>query len=366
MRIAIIGPAHPYKGGIPLHTTELAHRLQAAGHDVRLISWKSQYPNFLYPGEQRLSASKPEMPLFEHTSAPLKWYDPTSWWRVGRSLRGFDLVVITYFVPHFQGTSGLAIMRAMGRGKSRPRVVALCHNVVQHDPRPGEARINKLFLGRVDAVVVHSNHQAALARQFTSKPIRVLAMAPHLPANAHATGSKTTKLKHRLLFFGLVRKYKGLDILLQALAQIPDVQLTIAGEAWDKMKLAIDTQIEELGLQSRVDFRAGYLPSEKLPAFFAEGDALVLPYRGGSGTQNVEMGFAHGVPVIATNAALHPGQIDDGVNGLICKPGDLNSLVKAIKHFYEPGVAEKLRAHVPKPSADKEWSEYIAGLLAAA
>lgn len=365
MRIAIIGPTFPYKGGIPLHTTELAHRLQAAGHDVQLISWKRQYPGFLYPGEQRLPNGKPELPLFANTTAPLTWYNPLGWWRAGRRLRRYDLVIVTYFAPHFQGTSGLVMLRALGRAGKRPRVLALCHNVVQHDPRPGETLINKLFLSRVDGVIVHSERQAALARQFTAVPVRVAAMPPHLPAATLTAQARHRGLHRNLLFFGLVRRYKGVDVLLEALAQLPDINLTIAGETWGEIQAELDSQIDRLGLRARVNFKPGYVPAEQLPEVFAKADALVLPYRGGSATQNVEMGFAHGVPVIATSAALHPGQIKDDVDGLVCDPDNTDSLARAIRHFYEPGVATRLRKHVPKQSAGEAWDAYLETVLAA-
>jgi glycosyltransferase involved in cell wall biosynthesis len=400
MRIAIVGPVHPYKGGIPLHTTELANRLQAAGHETRVVSWRSQYPGFLYPGEQRVPGAEPELVLETPVEAPLTWYNPFGWWRAGRKLRGSDLVVVTYFVPYFQGTSGLVLARALGRGSrrpgraGRPSVAALCHNVLQHDPHPGDRLLTKLFLSRVDSVIVHTDAQAALARSFTAKPVRTVAMAPHLPASARVgapapasagvgTGAGTgpgagaldagapeavaagpAGLKRRLLFFGLVREYKGVDVLLRALAQVPDVALTIAGEA--RVGARIDALIDELGLRGRVEFSGQYVPAGTIPGLFAAADALVLPYRSGTATQNVDVGFAQGVPVIATRVGSMGDRIRPDVDGLLCRPDDVDSLADAIRHFYQPGVAERLRSGVPRDSADAAWDAYLAVVTQAA
>ena len=367
MRIAIVGPTHPYKGGVALHTTELAHRLSAAGHEVEIVSWKQQYPALLYPGEQRVPGGQAEIEPFEHTTEALAWYNPLSWWRTGRRLRAFDLVIITYFVPYFQATSGLVMLRALKSRRSRhtakPRVLALCHNVLQHDPHPGDRLLTRLFLSRVDEVVTHSEAQAALARAFTRKPILTLKMALHLPAAARNAAPHTATIQKHLLFFGLVRTYKGVDILLRALAQNPGITATIAGEA--RIKAELDALIAELNLQDRVTLTGKYVDAADIPKLFAAADALVLPYRSGTATQNVELGFAFGVPVIATRVGSMAATVRDGVDGLLCEPDDVAALAAAIKHFYEPGVAARLRQGVPRASVDAEWQVYIKAITAA-
>jgi glycosyltransferase involved in cell wall biosynthesis len=171
--------------------------------------------------------------------------------------------------------------------------------------------------------------------------------------------SSTAPLQKRLLFFGLVRKYKGLDVLLQALVKVPDIKLTIAGEMWGKQRLALETSIAELKLGQRVMLRAGYVADDDAGAVFASADALVLPYRAGTGSWNAELGFYHGLPVIASRVGSFTQKIRDGVDGLLCKPGDVESLAAAISHFYETGVAAQLRAGIPKVSTDNDWQAYV-------
>jgi glycosyltransferase involved in cell wall biosynthesis len=152
MRIAVIGPAHPFKGGIAQYTTELAHRLTGAGHQVSLVSWSHQYPKLLYPGQ--LTVARPEVPLFPGTSRLLSWRRPDSWYRVGRRLRDQDLVVLVVVTP-VQMPAYLGILAGLGRHRAA-RVVAQCHNVLPHERRAIDVRLMRAVLSRVDGVLVHS------------------------------------------------------------------------------------------------------------------------------------------------------------------------------------------------------------------
>ena len=158
----------------------------------------------------------------------------------------------------------------------------------------------------------------------------------------------------------MVRPYKGLDVLLRALAQVPDVRLTVAGEFWGG---AAETRalISSLGLDARVELRPGYVPAAQVPDLFARVDALVLPYRTATASQNVFMAYEHGVPVIATRAGALADHVHDGVDGLLCDPGDVESLTDALRRFYED--PERLRAGVHPIDPDPQWKSYLEELL---
>ncbi|MFD0851275.1 glycosyltransferase, partial [Actinomadura adrarensis] len=166
----------------------------------------------------------------------------------------------------------------------------------------------------------------------TTRPVRVAEMPAHLPVSRSDVQSSgdAVGLRNRLLFFGMVRHYKGLDVLLRALDAGPeDVSLTVAGEFWggvDEMRALI----RELGLGERIDLRPGYVPAADVPGLFADADALVLPYRSATASQNVWMAHEYGLPVIATRVGGFPDQVRDGVDGLICEPGDVGSLTDAL------------------------------------
>jgi glycosyltransferase involved in cell wall biosynthesis len=362
MRIALIGPAHPYKGGGARHTTELAHRLAAAGHDVIIESWRAQYPRRLYPGQQTVDV--PEGEPYPRTYRRLAWYRPDGWLAAGRRLRTADLVVPVLLTP-VQVPPYLAIMSTLGT----TRTTVICHNVLPHERRPVDVPLVRALLTRAGTVITHSAAQAAQAADMApGATVRTAAMPPHLPATAPVQyaerGGDLARPHCRLLFFGIVRPYKGLDLLLRALALAPSaVTLTVAGEFWggtgDTEKL-----IAGLGLADRVTLRPGYVPADQLPALFAAADALVLPYRAATASQNALLAFAHGIPVVTTTAGALADAVRDGVDGLTCAPGDAEDLARALTAISDPATLSRLRAGVPAADPDPAWAAYLRALLA--
>ncbi|MFC4011564.1 glycosyltransferase family 4 protein [Nonomuraea purpurea] len=352
MRIAIVGPTYPYKGGGAQHTTELAHRLSAQGHDVVIESWRAQYPSFLYPGQQTIST--PEGTPYLNTVRKLDWRRPDGWVAAGRRMRSADVVVLAVLSP-VQVPPYLGILAGIGR---RIRTIALCHNVLPHERKPYDEPLMKALLKRVDGVLTHSEQQADLARGLTDKPVGVAAMPPHLPST---TAERSSQVHRRLLFFGIVRPYKGLDLLLRAL---PDgVLLTVAGEFWGGLD-ETKALISELGLDERVELRPGYVAAEDVPRLFASCDALVLPYRSATASQNVWLGHEHGVPVIATRVGALADHVTDGVDGLLVEPDDADALRRTIERFYASGEPERLRSGVKAVDPEPFWSAYAGALLA--
>ncbi|GAA4222154.1 glycosyltransferase involved in cell wall biosynthesis [Streptosporangium album] len=354
MRIAIVGPTHPYKGGGAAHTTELAHRLRAAGHDVVIESWKAQYPSFLYPGQQTVDT--PDGAPFPNVRRVLDWRRPDGWIRCGRRLASADLVILTVLSP-VQVPPYLGILYGLRR---RTRVVALCHNVLPHERKPYDAPLMKALLRRVDGVLVHSEPQAALARGLGPAPVTTAEMAPHLPVKAIRRG-EVAEVADRLLFFGLVRPYKGLDLLIRALPE--GVSLRVAGEFWGGLE-ETRALVAGLGLTDRVELRPGYVADVDVPGLFADVDALVLPYRSGTASQQVWFGHEHGVPVIASRVGTLGDHVTDGVDGLLVEPGSVESLRAALTAFYRPGEPERLRAGVKAVDPDPYWATYLKALVA--
>jgi glycosyltransferase involved in cell wall biosynthesis len=365
LRIAIVGPTFPYKGGGAHHTTELAHQLTAAGHTVVLESWRAQYPAFLYPGQ--LTISEPEGEPFPQTRWELSWRRPDGWFRTGRRLRSYDLVVLTVLTS-VQVPAYLCILAGLRSFKGRgPQVVALCHNVLPHERKAYDAPFMRALLRRVDRVLVHSGEQAAVARSLrprgaADEGLSVAELPPHLPAKRGAA-DRLAEPYGRLLFFGVVRPYKGLDVLLRALAAgPPDVSLTVAGEFWTDLD-ATRRLIDSLGLADRVELRPGYVPAAEIPGLFAKVDAMVLPYRAATASQNVWMAHEHGVPVIATKSGALADHVRDGVDGLLCEPDDVASLSDALKRFYADGEPARLKDGVRPVDPEPFWADYIRTLL---
>lgn len=357
MRIALVGPTHPTKGGVSQHTTVLAQRLTAAGHVVDIVSWLRQYPERLYPGRQTVDA--PEFALFEPVSRSLSWNRPGTWIRAVRALRDRDLVVFAHITP-VQVPAYRVMLAVLHRAGTRTAVI--CHNVLPHERSFLDKPLVSHLLNATDLVLVHSEAEADLARSLTATRVVVSSMAPFMPAGFRQREPKPGEHR-RLIFFGLIRPYKGLDVLLRALARGPsDVRLRVAGEFWGGTATT-EQLCRELGISERVELLSGYIAADDVPDLFADVDAMVLPYRSATGSQGVWTGFEFGVPVIATRAGYFADDITDGVDGLLAEPGSVESLTAALTRFYAPGVPEHLRAAVHPVDPDPYWTAYLSALV---
>ena len=372
MRIALVGPAHPFKGGGAAHTTELAHRLAGRGHDVTIESWSRQYPRMLYPGQPTVDS--PEVRLFEPTRRELSWRRPDGWVRVGRRLaRTADAVVLCVLSP-VQVPAYLAIRYGLA-GSRGTRTVALCHNVLPHEPRFFDTALMRALLRRTDGVLVHSERQAQLAGSLAPVAARAVTMPPHLPEDAQrgpvsgagtasdaAAGARWSP-RRRLLFFGIVRPYKGLDVLLRALAQgPPDVSLTVAGRVlgWHRADRGPHRRARPDGPGgAAARLRAGRPGAGTVRCGGRAGAALP---RGDGLAERVDGPRPRGP------RHRHPGgaladHVRDGVDGLLCDPEDVAGLADTLHRFYEPGEPARLRAGVEAVDPEPYWTSYVDELV---
>ncbi|HRW00932.1 MAG TPA: glycosyltransferase family 4 protein [Tetrasphaera sp.] len=360
LRVAIIGPAHPVKGGVTVHTTELAHQLADAGHEVEVLSWSRMYPGFLYPGEVNVDLEHPETPLFEPTTRDLAWNRPDSWVRAGRGLGAYDLVVFVHVIPQLI-PAYLAMIAAIPGGEPPPRLVVLAHNVLPHEPRPGDERLVKSLFAKTDAVLVHTPQQASLARSLGAETVRSAALPPHLPG-----GNPVTREPYagpaRLLALGLVRPYKGIADLVTALAQVPGPTLTVAGEAWGDAGAEVARAAALPGVEGRVTIRSGYVPADDLAGLLAQHDVLALTYRTATASQNALLAHKHGLAVLATSVGSFPQDVRDEVDGLLVPARDQEALVAVLRRLADPDVVAQLRAGVEDPDLTGPWANYVAAL----
>lgn len=360
MRVVVFGPTHPFKGGIAQHTTTLAHRLSGRGADVRILSWSRPYPERLYPGQ--LTVAEPEIREFPAVDRALAWNRPDSWIRAGRRARGADVAVFAQVVP-VQAIPYRAVMFSLGRG---PKVAVVCHNVLPHERHPGDRRLVSDLLRRSDRVLVHSGSEAGVASELIGdggcSRVVTASLPPHFP-DSFAPRTPRPGVHRRLLFFGIVRPYKGLDVLLRALARGPaDIELRVAGEVWGGTA-SWERLCADLGLARRVEFLSRYIDASEVPGLFEDVDALVLPYRSATGSQGVWTGFQFGVPVIATATGELASALRPGTDGLVVEPDDVAGLADAIDALYRPGRAEELRSKVEPADMGTLWDAYLERLL---
>jgi glycosyltransferase involved in cell wall biosynthesis len=354
VHITLIGPAFPWRGGLPLLTSELAHHLEADGHTVEIRTWTRQGPARLLPA-QRHPLKTPEARVYPVVQEPLSWRNPLHWWRTGkRSAAASDVVVLIFYTT----IQALALSTIARVARRRARVVVICANAVPHEPRPGDRTLMSWLMRSAGAILVHTQAERAALMHLTDRPIAVAPLPPHIPATPRFTRRPDRPPAKRLLFFGKVRHYKGVDVLLEALVRVPDVRLSIVGEFYEDVS-RLRALIDRLGLAGRVQLSPDYLPAWQIPELFAEFDALVLPYRTATASQHVALAHWHGLPAVATRVGNFPDTVRDGVDGLLCSPDDVADLARALRALYEPGRLEQLRAGVRAADSGAAWRHYL-------
>jgi glycosyltransferase involved in cell wall biosynthesis len=338
MRLVLVGPVYPYRGGIAHYTTRLARAL-AERHHVQVISYRRQYPAWLYPG--RTDKDPSQNPLRVEAEYLLDPLNPATWRATAQRISGLapDLLVLqwwnTFWAPATAWLAGAC-------RKAGIRVLFLVHNVLPHEPRPWDRMLAAWALRHGDRFIVHT--EAERERLLSLAPGACLQVCPmpmfdlfDVPQISQAEARQRLGLppdKRILLFFGIIRPYKGLKYLLEALAllrdQGQDVYLVVAGEFWED-KAAYLEQIERAGLSAIVRLEDRYIPNEEVGVFFAAADVLVAPYVGGTQSAAVKAALAAGLPVVATERIAE--NIGDLAQQLVsvAAPGDGRSLARAVK-----------------------------------
>lgn len=325
VRITFVGPVPPIRSGVSQHGGRITEAL-ARDHDVTVLSWQHQYPKRFFPRAQLDEAVPP------HPTARfgLRWWDPLSWWRAGWSARQSDLVVLVWATPFHVLTYRL-IMALAGRA----RTVAIVHNALPHEPLPLQRPLTRWGLSRCDSLVVHASTVAEeLDELLGSRVETLMTLMPPLVNVEPQPLPPVADDSLRLLFFGFIRPYKGLDVALDALALLRHRgvrhRLTVAGEAWDATE-DWGEEVRRRGLSDQVDLRLGYVADSQVSGLLAEHHAALLPYRSATQSGIAPVALAAGRPVVATAAGGLADVIIEGENGTLAVPGDAVSLAEAIQ-----------------------------------
>lgn len=360
---ALVGPTYPYRGGIVEHTTALGQRLAAREALSEFASWQVQFPHRLYAGGISPAGTAPAShaaPI--EVTRDLHWARPDSWRAVGSRLaRDASHLLIVISTP-LQLPAVAALSQAFRRrGAGRAcRVTFVMHNVLPHERRALDRPLTRILLRSADAVIVHSEAEAALARQLGAQGVRTARLPFHPPPGlltaAHPAGGSRLD---RLAFLGFVRPYKGLDLLLHALALLGSgPSLIVHGEFWEPVE-RYRRLVKDLGLSDRVAIRPEYASTVALMHTLATVDAVVLPYRSATASQQPRIAFARGVPVIATAVGTLGQQVRDDVDGTIVTAVGAEGLATAIKEFYRDDRWSRFRQAVRPADEDAEWEDYL-------
>lgn len=372
MKVALLGPTHPYRGGIAHYTTLLA-RAFAARHDVAMISFSRLYPGFLFPGATQFDASgeaiAPPVPAERVVDSLLPW----TWLAAGRRLRRLapDLLIVPWWHPFFGPSLGAAARAARPRGESGPKRVFLCHNVEPHEPAPGLRALAAYGLGAADGFLVHARSEAKrLTRYAGDRPVRVHPHPSYEVFHAAAPDREGARAAldargRTILFFGYVRPYKGLADLLAALALArPDSWdlLYVVGEFYEPRERYAEA-LAHPALRGKVRVVDRYVANEEVAAYVAAADVVALPYREATGSGIAQVAFGGGTPVIATRTGGLEEVVEEEVTGLLVPPGDPSALARAVERYFDEEMAPRLREGVARARGRFTWEALTEALI---
>jgi glycosyltransferase involved in cell wall biosynthesis len=365
MKIILIGPTYPFRGGISHYTTLLYKHLRRR-HDTTLISFRRQYPKLLFPGRTDLDPS--HMPIQEsNVISMIDSMNPVSWvWTALRIVKmNGDLLILPWWVSFWapQFWTIAKIVRHYGRSK----ILYLCHNVMEHESKWIDRILTRFVLKTGDLFIVHS----------TEDQQRILSMFPgamvgksHHPTydvfNSASFDSNTVRRDYGIkgniiLFFGFVREYKGLKYLIEALPMVLSrikVTLLVVGEFW-KDKDQYLRLLKELKVDDKVIVIDKYVPNEEVGRYFACADLVVQPYVSATGSGVIQTAFGFNQPVIATNVGALPEVVEDGKTGYLVPPKSSAELAEAILNFFEKGKHREFSDNIKKRQYRFSWERMV-------
>ncbi len=367
MRFAFVGTAYPMRGGIAQFNALLCREL-AREHPVSFFSFKRQYPSILFPGKTQIETGRDPAPV--GARAIVDSIDPVNWFRVASEIADEkpDAILFKYWMPFFAPCFGTIARRVKARTDCS--VVLICDNIVPHEHRLLDGALTRYMLNAADAFVVMSKSVLGDLRRF--RPDAKVEQVHHPlythfgepMARAQARRQLGWKEDERvLLFFGFVRKYKGLDTLLRAMPQIhasTGARLVVLGEFYED-RAPYDRIVAENGLSEIVTMTGDYVANEAVGAHFSASDLAVLPYRSATQSGIVQVAYQLELPVVCTRVGGLEEMVRDGETGLLVPSEDEESLSAAVARYFGEGMEARLVDGVRRVKKDMGWDSLGGG-----
>jgi glycosyltransferase involved in cell wall biosynthesis len=364
MKIVIVGPAYPLRGAMAQLNVILGWYL-SKNHDVHIVSFTRQYPSLLFPGKSQIDPGKP---LFDIPTLPMiDSINPLSWFRTARYLieQNPDVLIFRYWIPFFAPCFGL--ITRMVKRKTHAQVIFICDNIIPHEKRPGDKALTKYAFNAVDAFVVLSRTVEEDLHRIRPKARSILSPLPLFNVYGELQQKREARMKlelhaeHVMLFFGYVRAYKGLEVLLDAMPRIIEkipVLLLIAGEFYEDKKKYV-AKIRKLGLEKHVRIYSDYIPNEEISTYFSAADVVVLPYVSATQSAIVPVAYHFNKPVIVTNVGGLAEVVTNGRTGFIVPPQNPNAFADAVVKFYQEKCESGFTLNIQKEKKQYGWDTFI-------
>lgn len=369
--IIIVGPAYPLRGGIANFNEALCRTLNQQGRPCTIVSFKLQYPGFLFPGTTQLATGE-EAPEGIPVVTLINSINPFSWWRAAAFIksRNPSKVIFRYWLPFMAPCLG-TIARLLKRGNSNIKIIAIADNVIPHEKRLGDHLLTKYFIGSCDSFIVMSQSVMDDLKKFD--PVKEVKLQPH-PVYDIFGNSIDKKIARKnlslpdeakiMLFFGFIRHYKGLDLLLEAMAdkrvESEKVILIVAGEFYENKQVYLDL-IAKHKLSDRIVLHDHYIPKDAVKNYFCAADLVVQPYRDATQSGVTQIAYHFGKPMVVTDVGGLAEIVPNGKAGYVTKVKP-ESIADAIADFYANNRAGELEAGVKETAKKYSWEVFTSAI----
>jgi glycosyltransferase involved in cell wall biosynthesis len=353
-KLVIVGPAHPLRGGLASFDERLARAFIENGDDCSIYSFSLQYPSFLFPGKTQYSSDPAPKNIQVHSV--INSINPFNWIRIGSRLKkeNADIMVVRFWLPFMGPALGTILRKA--RKNNHSKIICIADNIIPHEKRFGDKPFTKYFLKSCDGFITMSEKVMQDLRQFQPSKPAIQVTHPLYdnfgePVSKEEARNHLNLPKHEkiILFFGFIRKYKGLDLLLKAMKLLPDVKLIIAGEFYEDSKPYLQL-IDELAISDRLILKTDFIPDSEVKYFLCAADAVVQPYKNATQSGVTPLAYHFEKPMIVTNVGGLPDMVPDGKAGIVVEPnpegiaGGIQQLFKlGPETFSETLKSEKLK-----------------------
>ena len=369
--VIIIGPAHPLRGGLATFNERLAKQFIQQGFDTKIYTFSLQYPGFMFPGTTQYSDAPAPADL--DIKVCINSVLPTNWLKVGLELKKLqpDFIVVRYWLPVMAPCLG-TILRIVRKNK-HTKIVCIADNIIPHEKRKGDHLFTKYFINPIDAFIVMSEKVMSDLKLFDrTKPVQLIQHPLY-----DNFGEKIDKKLARknigieggekiMLFFGFIRKYKGLDILLDALALIKkentstSFKVLIAGEFYEDRK-PFDEQVARLGLEDMLILRTDFIPDGEVRNYFCAADVVIQPYRNATQSGVTPLAYHFEIPMIVTNVGGLPALVPDGIVGLIAEP-NAAAIAQKIEEYFTKD-AQVFIKNIKEEKKKFSWEKLVNAII---
>jgi len=362
MKIAILGSAYPYRGGLSNYNERLAEALQNQGHEVEIFTFTVQYPNFLFPGKSQYNEDPAPKNL--KITRCLNSTNPLNWIKVGKMIKDVnaDLLIVKFWLP-FMGPAFGKVLRGVKQNK-KTKVVCIVDNMIPHEKRIGDKMFSKYFIKPVDAFIAMTQSVLDDIKLFDKTKPKLLSPHPlydnfgaQMPKQEALKKIGITKNVNTILFFGVIRDYKGLDLLLKAYAderfRNDNYQLLIAGEYYADKPLYVK-MIEDLKIGNNTHQFDRFIPDSEVGYFFNAADLVVQPYKAATQSGVTQIAYHFNKPMVVTDVGGLSEMVPNGKAGYVVNPQP-NEIADAIFKYFEKTDRNQMQASIINEKKKYSW-----------